>query len=42
MHGIGNDFVMVDCLKDSLPEERLAEISRKVNHRKFGIGGDGP
>src|SRR5258708_5376373 len=41
MQGIGNDFVMVDCLKDSLPEDRLSEISLKVNNRKFGIGGDG-
>jgi len=41
MHGIGNDFVVVNCLTESLPEERLEEISRKVNHRKFGIGGDG-
>lgn len=41
MHGIGNDFVVVDCLSESLPEDRLADISRKVNDRKFGIGGDG-
>lgn len=41
MHGIGNDFVVVDCLSETLPEERLPEISRKVNDRKFGIGGDG-
>jgi diaminopimelate epimerase len=41
MQGIGNDFIMVDCLKDQLPEDRLADISRKVNHRKYGIGGDG-
>src|SRR5438270_916153 len=41
MHGIGNDFVVVNCLTEPLPEAHLAEISRKVNHRKFGIGGDG-
>ncbi len=41
MHGIGNDFVVVDCLESPLPEERLPEISKKVNDRKFGIGGDG-
>ena len=41
MHGIGNDFVVVDCLHEELPEEDLPEISRRVNHRKFGIGGDG-
>src|SRR6266567_3786582 len=41
MQGIGNDFVVVDCLKQALREDRLAEISRKVNDRKFGVGGDG-
>jgi diaminopimelate epimerase len=41
MHGIGNDFVVVNCLHETLPEDRLEEISRKVNNRKFGIGGDG-
>jgi diaminopimelate epimerase len=41
MHGIGNDFVVVNCLEDPLPEDRLSGISKKANDRKFGIGGDG-
>lgn len=41
MHGIGNDFVVVNGLLESPTEEQLAEISRQVNHRKFGIGSDG-
>jgi diaminopimelate epimerase len=41
MQGIGNDFIVVDARVEALPEERIAEISRKVNDRKFGIGGDG-
>ena len=41
MQGIGNDFIVVNCLNDPLVEESLAEISIKVNDRKFGIGGDG-
>lgn len=41
MHGIGNDFVMIDCLRDPLPEETLPGLSRKLNDRRFGIGGDG-
>ena len=43
MHGIGNDFVMVDCLGTNGPA-LLAECrSRAVElcDRKFGIGGDG-
>jgi diaminopimelate epimerase len=41
MQGIGNDFVIVNCLHDTIPAEKLEAISRKVNDRKFGIGGDG-
>ena len=41
MHGIGNDFVVVNALTQSPAEADLPEISRRVNHRKFGIGGDG-
>jgi diaminopimelate epimerase len=41
MQGIGNDFVVVNCMESPLPEGQLADISRKVNDRKFGIGGDG-
>ncbi len=41
MQGIGNDFIVVNCLNDPLFEDRLTEISIKVNDRKFGIGGDG-
>lgn len=41
MHGIGNDFVVVNAMTELLEEADLPEISRKVNDRKFGIGGDG-
>jgi len=41
MHGIGNDFVMVDTLLDGLPMGDLPELSREVNDRRLGIGGDG-
>lgn len=41
MHGIGNDFVMVDTLQDGLPEQDPEQLSRDVNDRRFGIGGDG-
>jgi diaminopimelate epimerase len=41
MHGIGNDFVMVDALRDQLQAGDWSELSRKVNDRRFGIGGDG-
>src|SRR4051812_225801 len=41
MHGIGNDFVMVDTLQDGFPAGDLPLLSRRINDRRFGIGGDG-
>ncbi len=41
MHGIGNDFVMVDVIADGLPSNDLAKLAREANDRRFGIGGDG-
>lgn len=42
MHGLGNDFVMVDCL-EGLPvsEEALSPLAEAVCAHHFGIGGDG-
>lgn len=41
MHGIGNDFVVIDGMQVNIPEENLASVSRQCCDRKFGIGGDG-
>lgn len=41
MHGIGNDFIVVNAMTYVLPEESLSDLSRRANDRKFGIGGDG-
>jgi len=41
MHGIGNDFVVVNGLTEVLDHGPLPEISRRINQRKFGIGADG-
>ena len=41
MHGIGNDFVVVEALGEPIDESRLPDMARKMNDRKFGIGGDG-
>lgn len=41
MHGIGNDFVVVDDRASVIPEEELPQLSRIVNDRRFGVGGDG-
>lgn len=39
MHGIGNDYVYVNCFEERL--ENPAQISRVVSDRHCGIGGDG-
>ena len=39
-HGIGNDFIIIDALKEKIPEN-ISELSRKLCHRNFGIGADG-
>ncbi len=39
MHGIGNDYIYIDC-RESLPS-RLPDLAREMSDRHFGIGGDG-
>jgi len=41
MQGIGNDFVMVDAVRDGLPREDLPALSRSVCDRHLGVGADG-
>ncbi|MES2460092.1 MAG: diaminopimelate epimerase [Armatimonadota bacterium] len=42
MQGIGNDFVVADCLVPDAPtEEALQAASVFLCDRKFGVGGDG-
>jgi diaminopimelate epimerase len=41
MHGIGNDFVVVDCLTNAPDISDWAILSEKLCDRKFGIGADG-
>lgn len=39
MHGIGNDYIYVNCFKESVPYPEKTAI--KVSDRHFGIGSDG-
>lgn len=39
MHGIGNDYVYVNCFDESV--KNPAEVSKFVSDRHFGIGSDG-
>lgn len=42
MHGLGNDFVLIDC-RDKAVNDQLSEVgdlSKRLCHRRFGIGAD--
>ena len=36
MHGIGNDYVYVNCFEETI--ENPEEVSIKISDRHFGIG----
>jgi diaminopimelate epimerase len=40
MHGIGNDYIYVDCITQPPPRDPVS-LAKKVSDRHFGIGGDG-
>ena len=39
MHGIGNDYVYVNCLKEEV--KNPSELAKFVSNRNFGVGSDG-
>lgn len=41
MHGIGNDFVMLDGIAHSVPQESLSRLATAMSDRRFGVGSDG-
>jgi diaminopimelate epimerase len=42
MHGLGNDFILIDCLHKSLGDSSfLSYLAKKLCDRNFGIGADG-
>lgn len=41
MHGLGNDFVLVEALDRPYDEAALPDLSRRLTDRRFGVGGDG-
>lgn len=40
MHGAGNDYVYVDCVRQAAPAEP-AKLAERISHRHFGVGSDG-
>ncbi len=40
MHGLGNDYVYVDCFRQAMPSDP-AGLARRISDRHFGVGSDG-
>jgi diaminopimelate epimerase len=41
MHGLGNDYIYIDAIRQDLGSEDLPHLARVLSDRHFGIGGDG-
>ncbi len=41
MHGLGNDYVVVDNRTQKIAEDRLASLAAKLCDRRFSVGADG-
>ena len=41
MHGLGNDYIYIDCTDNKYKIETPKELSKKLSDRHFGIGSDG-
>lgn len=41
MHGLGNDYIVIDNRDERIGDELLAEIARLLCRRRFSIGADG-
>jgi diaminopimelate epimerase len=41
MHGLGNDYVYIDCTNNKNKIENPGEVAKKISDRHFGIGSDG-
>jgi len=42
MHGLGNDFILIDCIAQKCPTEKkdLEALGKRLCDRRFGIGAD--
>lgn len=41
MHGLGNDYIYIDCTKNKNNIDTPGELSKTLSDRHFGIGSDG-
>ena len=36
VHGLGNDYVLINAMEEKIDEKSLPELTRKVSDRHFG------
>ena len=41
MHGLGNDYIYIDCTSNKNKIDAPEELSKRISDRHFGIGSDG-
>jgi len=41
MHGLGNDYIVIDNRDETISEDKLASIAQKLCQRRFSVGADG-
>jgi diaminopimelate epimerase len=41
LHGLGNDFVLIDAMSQSVDENELPALTQRLCDRRFGVGADG-
>jgi diaminopimelate epimerase len=41
MHGLGNDYVVLDAMQKAPPEAKLTSLAKTLSDRHFGVGSDG-
>ena len=41
MHGIGNDFIVIDNRDRKIKENKLSEFAKRICERRFSVGADG-
>jgi len=39
MHGLGNDYVFVNCFEEQIADR--SALAKRISHRHFGVGSDG-
>lgn len=41
MHGLGNDYIVVNCKKQRISEQQIPKLAKRLCQRRFSIGADG-